>query len=82
MTNPIHAGPALGTADGPRGTPTSDRFAAETAHHHPTADHTTDEEEIRMQAYESWIAGGRPEGKQTEHWRSARSTSARMRPGR
>jgi hypothetical protein len=84
MANPMQAEPTLEPADEPRGAPNSDRFAAETAHHHPTRQHTTDEEEIRVQAYELWLYAGRPEGKDEELWRNAeRQVHARkMRTGR
>ncbi|HEY2131477.1 MAG TPA: DUF2934 domain-containing protein [Acetobacteraceae bacterium] len=80
----IQAEPTLEPADEPKGAPTSDRFAAETAHHHPTRQHTTDEEEIRVQAYELWLFSGRPEGKDAELWRAAERQvhSRKMRTGR
>ena len=84
MTRPIPAEPALEPADEPTGAPNSDRFAAETAHHHPTRQHTTDEEDIRAQAYELWLSAGRPEGRDVELWHAAERQvhSRRMRGGR
>jgi hypothetical protein len=55
----------------PTGTPDSDRFKAETAHHHPTRAGTTDYEEIRVYAYALWVAEGRPDGQHARHWREA-----------
>jgi Protein of unknown function (DUF2934) len=52
----------------PTGTPDSDRFKAETAHHHPTKAGTTDDEEIRAYAYALWVAEGRPDGQDARHW--------------
>ncbi len=84
MANTIPAELDLETHGEPKGAPTSERFAAETAHHHPSTDHTTDDEEIRAEAYELWVAEGRPEGKQEEHWSLAerRVQSRKRRSGR
>jgi hypothetical protein len=89
MTKPTHAEPTLEPAHEPTGSPNSDRFAAETAHHHPTSqhttdEHTTDEEEIRVQAYQLWLYAGQPEGKDEELWRAAERQvhARRMRAGR
>jgi hypothetical protein len=57
--------------DEPAGTPDSDRYAAETAHHHPTKPGTTDDETIRRHAYEIWEKEGRPEGRHEAHWHEA-----------
>jgi Protein of unknown function (DUF2934) len=84
MTKPIRPQPTLEPAHEPTGSPTSERFAAETAHHHPSTPHTTDEEEVRAQAYELWLHAGQPTGKDEEFWRTAeRHVQARkMRSGR
>jgi hypothetical protein len=56
----------------PKGAPSSDRFKAETAHHHPSDSGTTDEAETRAYAYALWMAEGRPDGRDAQHWSEAK----------